>query len=436
MLARSLATAFLLAAVVLLGLPLHSTAAPVNARVPVAPADTTDDPNEVPYATDRGVGYHALKLPAYVLHGATRPLGWAVKYVEREFPGLFVPQRPPRGVVPLIELGGPVGISGGLALYDNALFGSSHKARVEGVYGARNFYEVEGRYDVPNPVGERSSFVLEGNFSTNPRNRFFLGGRQSQAYEDEVEFYIQQFEGGPELAYALGDAMRLRHWVQYRYVEATPADSRLGDRFSDRAPGAPGLGTQHTLEVRTAWTLDTRRRERSRPTSGTLLRLGGAYTHDLESVQFRYGRYAAEVQQYLPVPGPLPARRLVLRSRLEQVEPMLSGKAVPFYAQPTLGSPEALRGFIPNRFASNGALVVNAEYRYPIWDLWDAVVFVDAGQVFRELEDVNVADFEVSYGGGIHLLSPKGLNFRFEVAGSTEGARVILTVDPAFRSLF
>lgn len=376
-----------------------------------------------------------LKAPAYVLYGATRPLGWAVRYAEREFPALFQQRRPPRGLTPIIEFGGPVGVSGGLLLYDNSVFGSSHSARLKGVYGSRNFYEVGASYKIPGLLGPESALLLEGSFSSNPRDRFFLGGRLSDETADEVEFDIQNLRVSPTVAYSIGGSMDLRHSLRYRYVEVKPADTNEGDRFQSRAPDTPGLGEQHVLTLQTQWSLDVRSRQRARFVRGTFVRLDGAYTHDLQSRQFRYGRYIAEIRQYLPLSVLGPARRLVLRGRLEQVEPIFSGKAVPFYALPTLGSQEALRGFRPERFASNGSLVVNAEYRYPIWNLWDAVVFVDAGQVFRELEDVNTKDFEVSYGGGIHLRNPKSLNFRFEVAGSTEGVRAILTVTPAFRSL-
>jgi outer membrane protein assembly factor BamA len=94
-----------------------------------------------------------------------------------------------------------------------------------------------------------------------------------------------------------------------------------------------------------------------------------------------------------------------------------------------------LRGFSSNRFQGKGSLVLNAEYRYPIWSNWDAVLFVDSGQVFTELSTVAADRLRWSYGGGIHMLNRKGLSFRFEVAGSTEGVRTILTIDPTFRRL-
>jgi outer membrane protein assembly factor BamA len=77
--------------------------------------------------------------------------------------------------------------------------------------------------------------------------------------------------------------------------------------------------------------------------------------------------------------------------------------------------------------------MLNAEYRYPVWANLDALVFVDAGQVFDTLSAVAADRFHWSYGGGLHLLNRKGLSFRFEVAGGPEGVRTILTVDPSFR---
>jgi hypothetical protein len=35
----------------------------------------------------------------------------------------------------------------------------------------------------------------------------------------------------------------------------------------------------------------------------------------------------------------------------------------------------------------------------------------------------------------VHLLNNSGISFRFEVAGSSDGARTILTVEPSFRRL-
>jgi hemolysin activation/secretion protein len=218
----------------------------------------------------------------------------------------------------------------------------------------------------------------------------------------------------------------------YEHVRTGTAGSIRGERLARADPA--GLIDVDLLTPRLTLGLDrTGAGPRTHRGTEVLLRLD--YTHDLNAARFRYGRYVLELRQYLPV-GFFPnSRRLALRGRLEQTEPLFGGTAVPFYQRPGLGGQNLVRGFRSNRFQGDGSLVLNAEYRYPIWSNWDALVFVDSGQVFPELGDVAVDRFHWSYGGGIHMLNQNGLSFRFEVAGSTEGVRTILTVEPTFRRI-
>jgi outer membrane protein assembly factor BamA len=377
------------------------------------------------------VAYHVLAAPAYVLHATTRPLGWAARYVEQEFPDLFKPRRPPRGVLPLVELGGPTGFLAGLALYDNHLFGSSHAARIEGLYGGPDTFRGEASYTVPTPLGSGSNFETVVNVFSDPESEFYLDGNRSDRDADETRFSRDQVDVTAGLSAALPNrALRGKFDLLYEHVDISGADGTLGDRLTDAAPA--GLGPVDLLTSRLTLGLDFTG-EPPRVSRGTEVILQLDYTHDLTGDRFQYGRYVAEIRQYLPVGFFPDSRRLALRGRLEQVEPLFDGSAVPFYQLPELGGQSTLRGFRARRFQNDGSLLVNAEYRYPIWSNFDALVFVDAGQVFDALGDVGIDRFHWSYGGGIHLLNRKGLSFRFEVAGSTEGVRTILTVDPSFR---
>jgi hypothetical protein len=374
-----------------------------------------------------------LASPAYVLHGVTRPLGWGVQYVEQSFPNLFTGTRPPRGVIPLFELGGPTGFQAGLALYDNRVLGSDHSVRVEGLYGGPNTFETGASYVVPQPFGPGTRFEFDGTYFSDPRRTFFLGGNESDDPADKGTFERDQIDGRMRLSLAPPDrALRGEVDLLYEHVEAGRGDGVEGERLARAAP--PGLSTVDLLTAQVMLGLD-RTRGRPRTYAGTEFLVRLDYTQDLTADRFRYGRYVAEIRQYLPV-GIFPkSRRLALRGRLEQTEPLFDGEAVPFYQLPSLGGQNMLRGFSSNRFQGKGSLVLNAEYRYPIWSNWDAVLFVDSGQVFTELSTVAADRLRWSYGGGIHMLNRKGLSFRFEVAGSTEGVRTILTIDPTFRRL-
>lgn len=416
-------------ALVLTGTPVAAQSAD---DAPARPAtDTSTHPNQQPYETDRSIGYHVLATPAYVLHGLTRPLGWAVRYAERRAPSLFEGRLPPRGGVPLVEFGGPAQFMGGALLYDNQLFGSEHEARVKGLYGSGEAFRFKGRYRWPAPLGSRTDLDASVSYFSNPDSRFFLGGNASDRSADATTFAWRQVDATVGLEYRarrapLGGTVDLR----YEYVDADGVTGERGSRPVEAA--LPGLRAAHLLTPQL--TIGWAHTDETRRTSlGTEVLLQLDYTHDLSGGQFRYGRYVAELRQYLPVLLFPSSRRLVLRARLEQVEPLFGGEAIPFYHLPGLGGQTTLRGFQSDRFQEAGSLMFNAEYRYPIWSNLDAVAFVGAGQVFPELSAVAADRLHWNYGGGLHLLNASGISARFEVAGSPEGVRTILTVEPSFR---
>lgn len=411
--------------------PVHaqsSVSSDSTAHRPAADSVDGGHPNTVPYESDRSIAYHVLAAPAYVLHGVTRPIGWTVLYLERNFPDLFEPKPRRRGVLPLFELGGPVGATAGAALYDNHLFGTNQRGRLEGMIGARDFFEVEARYELPRLLGAGTRLNLEGNFFSEPRDRFYLGGGESDREADAVRFAREQIDAMARLQYrpqdkSFGGALDLL----YEHVEARPPEDNEGQRLI----GRPGFTTTDLLTPRVELGLDFTKGQ-PRTYSGTALTLQLDYTHDLNGDRFRYGRYAASIQQYIPVFVFPRTRRLALRAHVEQVHPMFGGDAVPFYQLPRLGGQRSLRGYVSDRFRDDGALLFTAEYRYPIWSRMDAVFFVDTGQVFDTFKDVEVSDLKTTFGGGFHLLSSRGLSARFEVARSVEGTEVILTVRPTF----
>ena len=57
------------------------------------------------------------------------------------------------------------------------------------------------------------------------------------------------------------------------------------------------------------------------------------------------------------------------------------------------------RGF----FRGEGSLLLSAEYRYPVWDTWNAFLFWDEGQVFDAYDALEMDRFEYSCGAGISV---------------------------------
>lgn len=391
--------------------------------------DTTASPQRSPYATDRSIVYHVLAAPAYVLHGATRPVGWAVTYIEDRYPALFEGRLPPRGGLPLVDIGGPVRVMVGGLLYDNELFGSDHQLRIDGLYGSGNAFRFSGHYTWPRPWGRGTGLDLRANMFSNPRSKFYLGGNASDRGPDRTVFLRRQVDISASIGVRPpGGRIGGQFEMSYQNVDVDKADQRLVDL--QRSGLRPVTLVTSKISLGVGKTLGKRRTY-----FGTELLGQFSYSHEVGGDRFRYGRYVAELRQYLPVGFFPKSRRFLLRARVEQVDPLFGGESVPFFQQPGLGGQTSLRGFPYNRFQDTGSFLLTAEYRYPIWSNLDGVLFVDAGQVMPELEAVEIDRFHVSYGGGIHLLSSKGLSARLEIAGGPEGVFSILTVEPNFRRL-
>lgn len=262
------------------------TASVTTSRPPSARADSSTHPNQQPYATERSVAYHVLASPAYLLHGVTRPLGWGVQYVEQTFPNLFTGERPPRGVLPRFELGGPTGFQAGLALYDNQFLGSNHKVRVAGLYGGPNTFETGASYVVPAPFGPGTRLDISGTYFSDPSRTFFPGGNASDDSSDKGLFERDQIDVQVGLDADLpGRALRGEVDLLYEHVEAGRGDGVAGDRLARANP--PGLSTVDLLTTQLMLGLD---RTRGRPGASAATRAWGRHAWTKERGRRAYNK--------------------------------------------------------------------------------------------------------------------------------------------------
>jgi len=118
-------------------------------------------------------------------------------------------------------------------------------------------------------------------------------------------------------------------------------------------------------------------------------------------------------------------RVLMLRVAGEMTEPV-SSKEIPFYYLSELGRNGTIRGFERGRFRDRDMVLGSLEYRYPIWFPGiDALFFVDAGKVAPDIFNDNSGNkFNISYGTGIRIRSPKGLISKLEIGRGEDGIRI------------
>ena len=192
----------------------------------------------------------------------------------------------------------------------------------------------------------------------------------------------------------------------------------------------PGFGTTNYWTVG-SWIRFDFRDAWPRTLSGFLVKLGYQHQSDIDDNRFKFHHYSVDAQAYLPAFFLEKNRRFGVRVSLDKMEP-LSGKEIPFYGLAVLGDAANLRGFDQNRFRARGSLLFNLEYRYPVWDTWDAVIFLDEGQVFDKYSDLRLDDFHWGAGFGLRFMTRTGFLLRTEIGFSRETVRALFQLKPNF----
>jgi hypothetical protein len=176
---------------------------------------------------------------------------------------------------------------------------------------------------------------------------------------------------------------------------------------------------------------------------GTRSRVTYAMFDDQELEQFNFRRLDIEAQQVLGVF--IPHHRLTLSGWVSTTMTD-AGQSVPFYLQRTLGgrtdvrsvhedrlgsdgTQATLRGYRDLRFRDRHLLLLQAEYRLPVWGPIDATLFADAGKVTGARDDLDLSDLRRDFGFSLSVMKGWATAARMDVGfGSGEGTRIHFTV--------
>jgi hypothetical protein len=107
---------------------------------------------------------------------------------------------------------------------------------------------------------------------------------------------------------------------------------------------------------------------------------------------------------------------------------------VPFRNMPALGGPNLLRGYYMGRYRDKDAIVMQGEYRMPVYKRFGIVVFGGLGEVIDKLGNLSISGLKYSTGGGIRFaLKPKEkLNLRLDYAIGQKSSGLYFYVSEAF----
>jgi hypothetical protein len=175
---------------------------------------------------------------------------------------------------------------------------------------------------------------------------------------------------------------------------------------------------------------------------GARYRVAYAYFDDQVSNQFSFSRLDVEAQQRFTMP--IPQHILTLHG-WASFSTADGGQSVPFYLQRTLGgksfvrsvhdniigsdgSRGTLRGFSELRFRDRNVLLLQAEYRVPVWGLIDATVYADAGKVAYHRSDLDFTGLKHNFGLSVSAMGGDVAAARVDLAFGGEGTRLFFTI--------
>lgn len=379
-----------------------------------------------PYESTCTFTQSVLAFPATLFNWvATKPLGTGITYAELNFPGLFAGERGEKGIYPLVEFGGETKFAYGFFLFHRDAWDAGHKAKLEVIFGSRDYNDVDFSYSVPEPFSFQGTSRTKISYGNDPSISYF-GSNKIESVEQK-RYARERFEFIQEYRRKINDRVKSKFKAVARSINID------GSEYTDEAISVPQEWYESIalLNVGTEWTFNYYEKTGSRVVDGNKISTSVDWHHSLDDSKYHYINYKVEWSHFLSVPILPETRRIGLRAMLERAEP-LSDNGIPFFEHPFLGGPEDLRGYRARRIQDRGALLLTAEYRYPVWDFADVALFVDQGQVFNNYEDITYNRFRTNAGFGFHLVTGGGLAFRSEFAFSKTTSRFIISISPTF----
>ena len=322
-----------------------------------------------------------------------------------------------RGVMPAYA----ARTGGGLKFYQKGWISQKSKLSITATAGPkrRQNYELEMKRVSLFGNTLSSDFQVGYQFLS---NEAFFGIGPGTDKDDESDFALQRFT--PNAAFGIRLSKRISLdttlGVDVNDTEEGKDDTinSTTDLFTEET--LPGLEKQISLaRLQVGLKYDSRNRP-GNPSKGSEVSLGAGVFEDLDADEFGFWKFSADLTQYIHL---FYNRTLALRISGEVTNPF-SDREVPFYYLSELGRQESIRGFKRGRFRDRDMVLASAEYRYPIWEVADAMLFVDVGQVAEDIfSDLSTDDVEVGYGGGFRVWGDDGLITSFVIGRSDDGFR-------------
>ena len=345
---------------------------------------------------------------------------------------------------PTVSFGGRAGLMGELTYSNKRFLKRGNRLRLHTSYSLeshQNHYLRYQAYDLIGPL----YLDIQGRYNVNTNEDFFGIGpdldniKGDGDLEDETNFRHEQLGGDLTIGAKWSKFLHTELLVDFTDHTIEEGEGTSPSTLENSDPqDIPGLEGAGLIGVGGRIAFDTRDND-FYPSKGLLAAVSAtvfSQTDDSEFNSYGFTRYNLELAHYLTLfrKGRIFAVRL-----LGEINTRTSDNETPFFERANLGGTTDLRGYNTGRFRDKDLILLNLEYRYPIWDAAvdkrggvDAVLFADIGRVFDDLTEDTLKDYQISYGGGLRARSTTGFLFRAEFAHSDEENKIIFKFAPMF----
>lgn len=263
-----------------------------------------------------------------------------------------------------------------------------------------------------------------------PDENFFGIGNDSQfLYKSNFALRRSIVEGSINAILAGQTNLNVRFGIDFNYVREGKNTQipTTTDLYTEES--LPGLEKDTRIARIQFGIIHTTINKLKRPTAGGSLSVNGRVYKDIKKDKFSFWKFTSSYRHYIHL---IYNRTIVLRVAGEITEPFFDNK-IPFYYFGELGEEETIRGYIRGRFRDQDMLLGSIEYRYPIWRLMDASIFIDAGQVSQNIfKKLSRYDFHIGYGGSLNLWGDDRLMAQLTIGRSEDMTRFYFSMNKDF----
>jgi outer membrane protein assembly factor BamA len=351
----------------------------------------------------------------------------AMHFIEER--GIFIGGR--EGFYPKLgSLATGSGFAYGAGYRDRDLFNNKGMLDVWAATSMRSYWATEARLTFPRLANKRLMAETWAAHRDYPQEDFFGIGPGS-ARGNQTSYAIRSDSFGARAGVRPLPLLMAGGGLEY-------LNPRLGEGKDSRVPSietlfnpssAPGLG-ESVDYVRSMAFLEVDYRQPKNPRRGGWYRIDFSRYDDRTTGRYTFNRVDTDLRQFV---GFLAGRRVIAARLFVSTSDTGAGQVMPFYAMPTLGGNDSLRGFREYRFRGPHAILTQTEYRYEIWSGLDGALFYDAGKVADARSDLNFKDLESDYGFGFRFNTDNAIVFRVDAGfGSRDGKHLYIVFGGIF----